>query len=188
MKLTQALGWSTVAGLFALAIALARHDPPPSARGPRALLGPLADLWSRALWVRFERAELAGDEARALDLAETALDYAPRDTAGWERLTSYLGTFLASTERTPDLELRRAYFQAALATARHGAELAREPARLEWLRGILALEKAELDPEIDARGAPGLFADAARAFGAARTGGLADAAELERYARARAGP
>jgi hypothetical protein len=185
VRLRRIHGWLVVALLFALAVALETHSPA-TPRGPRALLGPVAGLWSRVLWIRFQRAELAGEEARALDLAETALDYTPRDTEGWERLVSHLGTFLASAERTPDVELRRAYFRAALSTARRGAEVADEPGRLHWLRGMLALAKVELDPAIDPRGASGLLADAAAAFGEARAAGIEDAAELERYARERA--
>ncbi len=186
MKLRPIHGWILVALLMVGAVLLEPHAPTPGSLGPRAWFGPFSELCSAVQWIRFQRAELRGEEARALALAESAIAFAPRDTNGWEILAHHLGLFLASREREPDLERRRAFFAAALSTTRRGAEVATEPARLHWLRGMLLLAKADLDPKIHSEGEAGLLRDAESAFSEARETGLEEALELERYARARA--
>jgi len=162
------------------------HDP--REERPRRLLlfGPFLELGAEVQWLRFQSAQHAGDEARALELAESALRLDPVSTEGWATLASHLGLDLASPEREPDLERRRMWFRSALSVLRRGGESARDPAELELQRGLLLLGKAEVDPELDPHGAPALFAAAAEAFTHASTLGARDADGLARYSAERA--
>jgi len=182
------IGWSAVVLLAAAAVALApRADRSREGRSPAArLLGPFADLASDVQWIRFRRALIRGDEARALRLAESALALDPRATDGWELLAWHLGFFLASPDREPDLARRRAWFDAALDVAREGARRAEHPAEMHLLRGLLFQTKAQLDPAIAPGGARALWRQAAEAFAEANAAGRADAVVRERHAREQA--
>lgn len=180
MSSRRIAGWSVVA---LLALASAFLEPAPREERPvtRPWLGPLAELASSVQWIRFQRAVLRGEEARALALAQSALELAPRSTDGWKCLASHLGLFLASPTRESDLERRRALFRAALETIREGVERAAEPGELHLFFGLLLLNKAELDPSVSPAGEDGLLREAESAFREARRAGHPDAIHFERY-------
>ena len=159
----------------------------PTSTGPPSrlhrLLGPVAGLARDLQWVRFQRARLAGEESRAIELAESAIAFDPGSTEGWALLATHLAFFCASTERELDLERRRAWFRAGIAVTRRGAEAARDPGELHLWRGLLHLDKVEVDPEIDPRGARGLLEEAVVALEDAQRAGHPTAAELLAQAR-----
>jgi len=154
------------------------------ARTPFLLLGPFAALVAEVQWLRFHAASLAGDETRALELAESALALAPADGAGWQTLGAHLVFDLASREREPDLARRRAYFQAGLAILSRGAEQGARAEELEFFRALVLLGKAESDPELHPEGAAGLLREALAACERAAARGHAQAVELVPQLRA----
>jgi hypothetical protein len=160
----------------ALAWSTARPAPPDPL--VLRLLGPLAELASEVQWLRFRAAVRAGEEARGLRLAESALTWNPRANAGWETVASHLVFDLASTAREPELARRRAWFEAGLALLARGRERVERPAALELARGLFLLGKAELDPELAPGGAAELQRRAYEAFEAAAALGEARAAAL----------
>ncbi len=173
-------GWSAVA-LLVVASALLDPTLHEERASTRPWLGPLAELASSVQWIRFQRAHLRGEEARALVLARSALELSPRSTDGWRCLASHLGLFLASPTREGDLERRRAFFRAALETLHEGVERAAEPEELQLFRGLLLLNKADLDPSVSPDGEGGLLREAERAFREARRAGHPDAVDFERF-------
>lgn len=179
-------GWLAAGALAVLAITLSPAADPSGATPMARLLGPFAELASDVQWIRFQRALLRGDEARALQHAESALLLAPTRPEGWELLAGHLGFFLASAEREPDLDRRRAWFRAALEVTHTGARQARRPAELHFVRGLLFRTKAELDPEIWPAGRGALWTEAAEAFRQAHDAGRTDAELLRRHALERA--
>ena len=167
--------------LAAAALALVPFACPPPRAPEHArllLLEPFAELAAELQWLRFHSATLRGEEARALELAESALALDPRASDGWQTLAAHLAFDLASREREPDLARRRAWFEAGLAVLARGAARAARPAELELLRGLILTAKAEGDPELDPGGAPALRARATAAFERAAALGDARAAEL----------
>jgi hypothetical protein len=179
------LAWAAVA---ALALPpLACPTPRQSGPAPVLLLGPFAELWARVQWLRFQAANRRGEEARALELAESALALDPRASEGWQTLAGHLVFDLAAREREPVLARRQACFQAGLAVLRRGAENCQRPAELELYRGLVLVAKAESDPALDPGGAPALLLAAAEAFERAARLGDERAAELAPQVRAEAG-
>lgn len=178
----RAAGWVAVAGLFLVAGWLAPTAPRLSGRGPLLeWLGPFAELGSNLQWIRFQRARVAGDQERAFLHAENALALRPSSTEGWELLATQLGFFLASEAREPDTARRLAWFRAAVEVTQRGQLVAERPADLMLLRGILFLNKADLDPGFWPAGASGLRAEAAQAFRAAQAAGHSEAADFLGY-------
>lgn len=181
---SRSLAWAAV---VALALASLAWPPPrASAPAPLLLLGPFAELCAEVQWLRFQAAQRRGEEARALELAESALALDPRASEGWQALAAHLVFDLASREREPDLARRRAAFQAGLAVLARGAERSARPQELELFRGLVLVAKAQHDPELDPRGAPALLRAAAEAFERAAELGDERAAELAAQVRAEA--
>ena len=177
--------------LWACALALALvplacPPPRPEARPQLWLLGPFAELAAEVQWLRFHAAVTAGEEARALALAEEALALDPRASAGWQSLAAHLVFDQASPALEPDPARRRTWFAAGLAVLSRGAAQAARPQELEFFRGLVLVTKAEDDPELDPGGARALRAAAVRAFERAAELGDARAAELLPQARAAA--
>ena len=83
-------GWLAVAALAAFAIVFAPAGDVSGTSSIARLLGPFAELASELQWIRFQRALLRGDEARALRHAETAIALAPHATESWELLAGHL--------------------------------------------------------------------------------------------------
>jgi hypothetical protein len=169
-----------------LVVVVLLREPPAPVPSPRLhrLLGPVAGLARDVQWIRFQRALLAGEEERAIALAESAIAFDPGATEGWVLLASHLAFFRASLEREDDVERRRAWFRAGVEVTRRGAEVARDPGELHLWRGLLFLDKAEMDPALDARGAPGLLAQAVLALEDADAAGHPDAPGLLAQVRA----
>jgi hypothetical protein len=178
----------TVLWLLVLALALVALRSPPggSERGRPFLLAPFAELAAEVQWLRFQSATLRGEEARALELAGSALVLDPSSTEGWQTLAAHLALELASREREPELARRSAWFAAGLEVLRRGAERAEHPEELELFRGIVLVGKAQGDPELDPGGAAALFTAAAGAFERAAELGAPRAAAHATYARERA--
>jgi len=143
-------------------------------------------LAAEVQWLRFHAAVTAGEEARALALAEEALALDPRASAGWQSLAAHLVFDQASPALEPDPARRRTWFAAGLAVLSRGAAQAARPQELEFFRGLVLVTKAEDDPELDPGGARALRAAAVRAFERAAELGDARAAELLPQARAAA--
>jgi hypothetical protein len=163
----------------ALALAPLACPPPRERAGtPLLVLGPFAELCAQVQWLRFQAAQRRGEEARALELAESALALDPRASEGWQALAAHLVFDLASREREPELARRRACLQAGLAVLTRGVETCERPHELELFRGLVLVAKAESDPELDPRGAPALLGAAAEAFERAAELGDERAAEL----------
>jgi hypothetical protein len=181
---SRALAWSAVAALALTSLAC----PPPRANAPvpLLLLGPFAELCSQVQWLRFQAASRRGEEARALEMAASALAFDPRASEGWQMLAAHLVFDLASREREPELSRRRAYFQAGLAVLARGTESCERPQELQLFRGLVLAAKAQNDPELDPLGAPALLRAAAEAFERAAELGDAHAAELAPQVRAEA--
>jgi len=178
----RTLGWALVAALWIVATWFAPAAPRTTGRAPLLeWLGPFAELGSNLQWIRFQRARLAGDQERAFLHAENALALRPTATEGWQLLAAHLGYFLASPAREPDPDTRLAWFRAGLEVTRRGETVAEHPEALMLMRGILLLNKAELDPEIWPGGAAGLLAEAEAAFRAARDAGEPDAEDFLGY-------
>jgi tetratricopeptide (TPR) repeat protein len=171
----RALAWALV-GLLLLPLACRER----AAEAPAALrlLGPFVELGAQLQWLRFQAASQRGEEARALELAESALALDPRATEGWQSLAGHLVFDLASREREPELARRRAWFEAGLGVLARGAERAAHPEELELFRALVLLRKAEGDPELDPGGAPALEAEARAAMARAAEHGHAQAREL----------
>jgi hypothetical protein len=174
-------GWGLCALLLALALSLQR-PPGPRPSAP-ALVAPFLELAAEVQWIRFQRARLRGEPVRALSFATRALELDPATTAGWEALAGHLALDLASPEREPVLERRRQLYSAALGVLERGAERARNAGELERYAGLLALSKAEVDPDLDPDGERGLYRAAAAAFERAAARGVEGASELARQAR-----
>lgn len=179
-------GWALVLVLALVPVGLEQR----AARAPHALRAPsplreLAADWS---WIRFQHARLAHDDAHALRHARTAVALAPERTAGWQRLCAHLGYELAAAQREPELGLRRAWLEAAVACALEGEARASEPRALRLDLALLCWSKALHDPGLgDPRGdveagARALLERAAESFA------LAGEPELARHARAAAQP
>ncbi len=174
-------------GALALALVAWLAPAPPPAGGPRLLvLGPFASLAAQLQWLRFHAASRRGEEARALELAESALALDPRASEGWETLAAHLVFDLASREREPELARRRAWFEAGLALLARGVERAAQPAELELFGGLVLFAKAAGDPELDPGGARALRAAAAAALERAAALGDPRAAALAAQVRASA--
>lgn len=174
--------WGAVIGLAL--VGLVARPPRPRAAPALALLGPVAELAAEVQWLRFHAASRRGEEARALELAESALALAPEASEGWQVLAAHLVFDLASREREPELARRRAWFEAGLALLARGVARAAQPGELELFRGLMLLGKAESDPELDPRGAAALLSAGAEALERAAALGDARAAELVPQVRA----
>jgi hypothetical protein len=183
VNVPRALGWAVLGALVLASLV----SPPPraSAPAPFLLLGPFAGLCAEVQWLRFQAASRRGEEARALELAESALALDPRASEGWQALAAHLVFDLASREREPELARRRASFQAGLAVLARGSAESDRPAELELYRGLVLAGKAENDPELDPGGAPALLRAAVEAF--ERAARLGDPRGTELAAQLRAG-
>ena len=166
-------------------------SPPPNASArplPLRLLGPVADVAASIQWVRFQRARLDGRVELAIARAESALELAPENSAGWEVLAAYLALLLGSPEREPDPGRRLHWFRAGLAVTERGEEQATRGGDLAVARAILFATKAELDPQLPwPGGVPALWEEAARAWDrAAELDAHPFAAEVAEIARKQA--
>lgn len=110
-------------------------------------LGPLAPLFARWQWLRFDAQVWRGSPDRALALGHSAIALDPGSTAGWKRLAWHLALDRGSAERTLRAADRVAWLRAGLDLAREGERWAREPAELALFQALL-LEQlaAEQDP------------------------------------------
>ena len=189
MKLRSTpLAWALAAGLFVSARCLAPAPQgydggvPPGA--VRRLAGPFAGLLSDVWWIRFDRARMKGRIELALAHAETALWLDPRETEAWELLASYLALNLASVESEPDPAQRRAWVEAGLGVAERGEALARDPAALVFLQGLLLQVKADTDPDLGwPGGSAALWGEAEARYLRAASLGHPQAALAAGYAR-----
>ena len=183
MSRTQRLaGWAAVVALAGTALVL--QAPRPRAPTRLFLLGPLAPLAAQVQWLRSQAAGSRGQEARALELAESALALDPSRVEGWERLAAHLLFDLASREREPDLARRRSLFEAGRAVLARGGAQSSEPGELELFQALAWISKASSDPELHPLGARGLYDEAVVALERAAARGESRAAELLPQARA----
>lgn len=182
MRSPRLLGWSAVVVLTFLA----GHLRTTRERGPTrlVLLGPIAPLAAQVQWLRFHASLRRGQEARALELAESALALDPRASEGWERLAAHLLFDRASPEREPDLERRRSLVAAGLAVLERGAQQAEPRGALELLAALALLSKAAVDPELRAGGASALRTEARALLERAALHGEPRAAEILPQVRA----
>ena len=178
----RGLAWAVVLAL--LLVPLAFPSPPGAEPAALRLMGPFAELAAQVQWLRFHGATRRGEEARAFELAESALTLDPLAPEGWKALAAHLLFDLASREREPDPARRRAAFEAGCQVARRGADRARRPEELELFLGLVLADKAARDPELDPGGATALLAAAARAFEDAARHGDAQATALAAQVRA----
>jgi hypothetical protein len=152
----------------------------------RRLLGPVAELAASVQWIRFQKARLEGRPDLALARAESALELAPENPAGWRMLSSHLALFLSSPEREPDPALRLRWFRAGIEVARTGQARADDPADLAIWRSVLFSTKAEVDPELPwPGGTAALWEEAARALEEAAELGAPGVGELAEILRER---
>jgi hypothetical protein len=151
------LAWCAGAALLAAPwIAAARTG---SARAHP--LGPLAPLFARWQWLRFDAQVWRGSPDRALALGHSAIALDPGSTSGWKRLAWHLALDRGSAERTARAADRVAWLRAGLDLAREGEQWAREPAELALFQALLLeqLEAEETSAELLANwpgGATGL--------------------------------
>jgi len=180
MKPVQYGMWLLAGGLISLSQGLLHPSPPGTRRASAEvrLLGPAAELGRSIQWIRFQRALLRGDQARALMLADSALELDPSSTESWLLLTSHLGYFLASPEREPALQRRRRWLESALAVSMRGTQHAKHPRELHMQRAMMLFSKLDIDPEIDAGGASSLRAKGLAALRDAAAAGSPSAREL----------
>jgi hypothetical protein len=162
----RVLGWAFVAALLG-ATGLGERPEAPTASPLLRLLGPAAPVASDVQWIRFRYALTAGDHARAIALAETAIELDPTDTRGWDLLAAWL--------------------RAGLDTAERGEAVADDPAALALVRGIMLQTHAELDPDLAWEGGTReLWRGAAQAYALAATRGIEAAKDAMRYAEEQA--
>lgn len=173
------LSWALAAGLAGLALLLPRA--PATEPTPLLFFGPFAELGAQVQWLRFRAASQRGEEARALELAESALALDPRAPEGWQHLAAHLAFDLASREHEPELGRRRAWFRAALSVLERGRARCAQPQELELFRAVLLLAKASGDPELDPGGAPALQDAARAALARSAALGQPEAADLLRH-------
>ena len=169
--LAHLVGWPLVV-LLLFAPGMERApDPRRAARSPlHRLLGPVAELASNVQWVRFQKARFEGRHELAIARAESALDLAPEDPAGWELFASHLALNLSSAEGEPDPTRRLHWFQAGVEVTRRGEALVDVPSDLALLRAVFFMTKAEQDPDLPwPGGTRALLEEAARAYDEAAT-------------------
>ncbi len=109
-----------------------------AAMGPvQRALGPLASVVASAEWVRFQAALVAGDTARAYDIAELALELDPLNERGYLDYAQHLiferGSFLEN--ESP--ESRRLWIQAGLDVLARGEAQSRHPEELAFSAGLI---------------------------------------------------
>lgn len=183
--LVQAAGLALALGLL-LATARPRQDAEGSLL--LRLLGPGAVFAAKVEWVRFDLALRAGELELAYARADTALWIDPGSTEGWNAYAAHLCFDRASEQREPDPTVRRAWFDAALATLARGETVARAPAELAVFAGLIREDKAEFDPAIAGPGgARALRLAAAEDYERAARLGKQAGTELAARARERAG-
>ncbi len=153
-------------------------------RSVQRLLGPAAELLADVQWIRFTRALIRGEHDRALFHADSALALDPQATEGWDQLATHLATFHGSPERETDPRRREAWFLAGIEVTHRGAAFASDPGRLALCRGLLYVNRLQIDPDTFPESRNALCDAALEAFEEARdlgVGGLEDMDELERY-------
>jgi hypothetical protein len=176
--------WTIQLGGFGLALAILIGTARPATKSDDSLLvrvlGPAARFAATIEWVRFDLALRSGDLEQAYARADTAIWIDPGATEGWTVYAAHLAFDRASEQREPDPAVRRAWFDAALATLARGETVAREPAELALFAGLLRIDKADNDPALAGPdGARELYLEAAEDFdrsarlGKAIAGGLA---------------
>jgi hypothetical protein len=113
-----------------------------------ALAGPLAPLGASLAFLRADLAMQAGEAGLALGRAEAALRLAPQNPDGWASLVLWQGGTLASAVRESDLERRRAWLEAALATAERARGQARPFAPVAAAAAAVLWAQAESEPAL----------------------------------------
>jgi hypothetical protein len=196
MKLELRSPWVRAAGLgLAGAILFATARPRPAHEEPLLLrlFGPAAELAAKAQWVRFDLALRAGELELAYERAETALWIDPGSTEGWTLYAAHLCFDRAAPEREPDVAVRRAWFEAALATLARGEAVARSPSELALYAGLMREDRADTDSAVTATfgaadgtgGSDALLRAAAEDYDRAARLGHPRAAELAEHVRSR---
>jgi hypothetical protein len=184
-RLRRLSGWALVVALVALAPV--PSDPASSHAGEgllRRLLGPVASLAASAQWVRADLAFREGREELGFARAQTALLLDPGAAEGWNFLAWHQGYDLASPEREPDPSRRLAWLRAGMETAARGERVAREPADLALLQGLMLAKTAAIDPRLAWPGGErGMWRDAAEHFERAGSLGAPLGAALAANAR-----
>jgi hypothetical protein len=151
-----------LAALLLLTALLLSHWLAPRGFWPR-LFGPWPQALAALQWMRADQAFAAGDLAVALSRAERALRLAPHNPDGWASLVIWQGGSLASATRQCDRERRRAWLEAALATAERARGLAEPYAPVAAAAAAVLLAQAESDPPLSwPGGVPALQALAER--------------------------
>lgn len=131
----------------------------------RRLLGPISEVAAGWQWVRVRVALDDGQSDLAYARAELALDLAPQATDGWVFLASNLAFDRASPYRQPQPVLRTRWTQVALEVLERGQEVAREPAHLALMRGLILVNVGDSGGQIPwSGGVAGAWRDAQRAF------------------------
>lgn len=158
MRPSTVRGFLCIAGLGLILLGAhmgkADRNAGDSNTGPGRLLGPFADLAKDITWIAAQRAIVAGEESRAILLAERAVSLDPRDGFGWERYGTLVGTLLASPASEEDPAVRLAWVRAALEIFERGQERCDSPASLARIRAFYLLTRAQSDPELPWPGGP----------------------------------
>ncbi len=143
-------------GLILLGAQMGRADrnAGDSSSSPARLLGPFADLAKNITWIAAQRALVAGEESRAIVMAERAVSLAPRDGFGWERYGTLVGTLMASPASEEDPAVRLAWVRAALEIFERGQARCDSPASIARTRALYLLSRAQSDPELPWPGGP----------------------------------
>ena len=125
-----------------------------SSAGPVRLLGPFADIAKDITWIAVQRALAAGEDSRAIVLAERAVALAPHDSFGWERYGTLVGTLMASPASEEDPAVRLVWVHAALEIFERGQAHCDSPAGLARTRALYLLSRGQSDPELPWPGGP----------------------------------
>lgn len=146
--------WARVGAALLLVLALAGYH----AVLPRGfwvrLLGPLPQSLAALQWLRADQAFAVGDVGLALSRAERALRLCPHNPDGWASLVIWQGGSLASATRQSSRDHRRAWLQAALATAERARGVAEPYAPVAAATAAVLLAQADSDPPLDWPGGP----------------------------------
>lgn len=155
------------ASLIGLALLLcARRE------APGTLAGPIAPLWAAVAFLRSDLAMQSGEAGAALGRAEAALRLCPHNPDGWASLVLWQGGTLASAVRESDGERRRAWVEAALATAERARTRARPFAPVAAATAAVLWAQAQSDPPLPWPGGPAGLAALAERFALEAEGGL----------------
>lgn len=138
---------------------------------PGTLAGPLAPLWAAVSFLRSDQAMQSGEAGAALGRAEAALRLCPHNPDGWASLVLWQGGTLASAARESDGERRRAWVEAALATAERARGRARPFAPVAQALAAVLWTQAQSDPPLPWPGGPEGLAALAQRYALEAQGG-----------------